>query len=75
MSINQVQPVYSDLTSHIQGINHEYEKFIQKPTRVGGTRLRKQLSLMTKTAKLMRGGILDTTKSIPSRPNKGVGKK
>jgi hypothetical protein len=64
-----VQQPFSDLTTHIQGMTHEYNKFISKPTKASSTRLRKHLSSMTKSAKIMRGGILEHIKlGLPSIP-------
>jgi len=69
-----VHQPYSDLTNHIQGVNHEYVRFTEKPTKVGVTRMRKHLSAITKTAKEMRGGILTHFKGMPKQPTSNTTK-
>ena len=63
-----VQQPFSNLTELHQALSHEYGRFEQKPTKVGGQRIRKHLSMMQKHAKEMRGSILNTMKAMPKVP-------
>jgi len=59
---------FSNLTELHQALSHEYGRFEQKPTKVGGQRIRKHLSMLTKHAKEMRGSVLATMKAMPKVP-------
>jgi len=59
---------FSNLSELHQALSHEYGRFEQKPTKVGGQRIRKHLSMMQKHAKEMRGTVLATMKAMPKNP-------
>jgi len=69
MPVSQLVPQpFSGLHEVHQALSHEFGKFHVKPTKVGGQRIRKHLSMLQKQAKEMRGGILATMKAMPKAP-------
>jgi len=63
-----VQQPFSNLSELHQALSHEYGRFQDKPTKIGGQRIRKHLSMMQKHAKEMRGTVLATMKAMPKNP-------
>jgi hypothetical protein len=59
---------FSALHEVHQALSHEYGRFHTKPTKIGGQRIRKHLSMLQKQAKEMRGGVLATMKAMPKAP-------
>jgi hypothetical protein len=59
---------FSNLSELHQALSHEYGRFQDKPTKVGGQRIRKHLSMMQKHAKEMRNTVLNTMKAMPKNP-------
>jgi hypothetical protein len=69
MPASQLVPQpFSALHEVHQALSHEYGRFHTKPTKVGGQRIRKHLSMLQKQAKDMRGGVLATMKAMPKAP-------